>query len=61
MGKLIAYFQEAFHELKKITWPTKKETANYTILVLAVSAGLAAFLGGLDFLFNKILQAVILR
>ncbi|MDD4412392.1 MAG: preprotein translocase subunit SecE [Patescibacteria group bacterium] len=61
MNKLVNYFKEAFHELKKITWPTKKETLNYTILVIAVSIGVAAFLGGLDWVFAKGVEYLINR
>ncbi len=41
--------------MKKVTWPTKKETYNYTVLVIAVSLGMAIFLGILDFLFSKLI------
>jgi len=38
--------------MKKVTWPTKKETKNYTYLVVGVSLAVAAFLGTLDFFFS---------
>jgi preprotein translocase subunit SecE len=38
--------------MKKVTWPTKKETYNYTVLVIAISLIVAAFLGALDYIFN---------
>lgn len=59
MNKLINYFKEAVQEIKKITWPTKKETTTYTILVLGVSVAIAAFLGGLDWVFTKGLELLI--
>jgi len=46
-------------EMKKVTWPTKTETLNYTILVVSLSIAVAFFLGGLDFIFSKILAIVI--
>lgn len=61
MDKLINFFKDAIQELKKITWPTKKETTNYTILVLAMTTGLALFLGGLDWLFNSIVMRIVAR
>ena len=59
MNKITKYLQESIEEFKKVTWPTKKETYNYTILVIAISLGIAAFLGGVDFIFNKILEQII--
>ena len=51
MGKLSNYFKESIIELKKVTWPSKKETYRYTFLVLG-SLLIAVFLGALDFIFN---------
>jgi preprotein translocase subunit SecE len=42
--------------MKKVTWPTKKETYNYTVLVIGISLGTAAFLGALDYVFSTLLQ-----
>ncbi len=48
MDRLINYFKGAIAEMRKVTWPTKKETYNYTLLVVGVSLAMAVFLGGLD-------------
>jgi len=52
MAKLIQYIKDSIAEMKKVTWPTKKETKNYTLLVIGVSLAVAAFLGALDYLFS---------
>ena len=52
MDKLINYLKGAIAEIRKVTWPTRKETYNYTLLVIGVSLAMAAFLGGLDYLFS---------
>jgi preprotein translocase subunit SecE len=52
MDKLIKYLQSSIEEMKKVTWPTRKETRNYTLMVIGISLGVAAVLGGLDFIFN---------
>jgi len=52
MNKLINYIKASIAEMKKVTWPTKKETYNYTVLVIAISLIVAAFLGALDYIFN---------
>ncbi len=59
MNKLTNYIRESVQEMKKVTWPTKKETYNYTLLVIGVSIGVAAFLGILDYIFNFGFQFII--
>jgi preprotein translocase subunit SecE len=51
MNKLLNYIKESYAEMKKVTWPTKKETYRYTVLVIGISVATAAFLGLLDYLF----------
>lgn len=47
------YFRETIGELKKVSWPTRKEATNLTIVVLIVVAAMSAFLGLLDYLFAQ--------
>lgn len=51
-NRLVQYFLDSKAELKKVSWPTRQETIKYTILVIAISLLLAAFLGLLDYLFT---------
>lgn len=53
------YLQETKSELKKVTWPTKKQTINDTLLVLTISLAMAAFIGILDYIFNFSLSQLI--
>lgn len=46
------YFVGAFQEMRKVTWPSKSQTINYSVLVIALSVGMALFFGLLDFVFN---------
>lgn len=46
------YFKDAFHEMKRVVWPTKQQTKHYSIIVITLSIGLAVFFGILDYLFN---------
>ncbi len=48
-------------EIKKVTWPTKKETYEYTILVIGLSLALAALLGAFDYVFSWGLQTILNR
>jgi len=56
---LIQYIKESREELKHVTWPTKKEVKNHTLLVIAVSLGVALFLGAVDYIFNLGLTNII--
>ena len=47
-----SYFIGSYRELKKVTWPTKKQTINYSILVIAMSIGVALFFSVLDYIFD---------
>ena len=59
MNKLSTYIMGSVEEMKKVTWPTKKETQNYTLLVIGISLAVAAFLGALDFLFTWAFEQVV--
>ncbi len=61
MSKLSNYIRESAAEMKKVTWPTKKETYNYTLMVLGVSLGTALFLGALDYIFSWGFNLIIIK
>jgi preprotein translocase subunit SecE len=47
------YFRETIGEMRKVTWPTRKEATSLTIVVLIVIAVMSAFLGILDFIYSR--------
>ncbi len=51
MSKLTNYLKESYAEMKKVTWPSKKETYRLTLLVVGISLATALFLGALDEIF----------
>jgi preprotein translocase subunit SecE len=55
------YFIGSYVEMKKVTWPTKQQTINYSLLVIGLSVGLAIFFAVLDFVFNTGITALIVR
>jgi len=59
MNKLTNYIKGSVEEMKKVTWPTKKETQSYTLLVIGISLSVAAFLGALDFIFTWALGKIV--
>ncbi|MDO8499176.1 MAG: preprotein translocase subunit SecE [bacterium] len=55
------YLVSAYIEMTKVTWPTKKQTINYSLLVILFSLGMAAVLGLLDNIFSWIINLTINR
>jgi len=47
------YINETIGELRKVTWPTRKEATNLTAIVIVVTVAVGLFLGLLDFLYTK--------
>ena len=58
--KLSSFLKEVRLEMKKVNWPARKETIKYTLIIVGVSLVVAAFLGGLDFLFSSLINRFIL-
>jgi len=58
-NRIVQYIKESKSEMKKVTWPTKKETVKHTMIVIGVSLGVAVFLGALDYIFSKVISAII--
>jgi len=59
--KILEYFSEVKLELTKVTWPKKDEIIRLTLIVLAISAIVGVFSGGLDFLFTKMLSIFVVK
>ena len=56
---IVAYFRKTLAELKRVRWPTFEQGWAMTKIVLAVTFGMAIFLGVLDFFFGWLLGGVI--
>jgi preprotein translocase subunit SecE len=50
------YFNETVGELRKVSWPTRQEAVQLTILVLIVMVFMGAFLGLMDLLAGHALN-----
>jgi len=60
-SKIIIFFKEVKLELKRVNWPTIKETLENTVIVILISFAVAILLGGADFIFKEILNRFILK
>ena len=52
-------FKNMWHELKKVTWPTRKEWLNCTLIVLAFMVFMGLVIGLLDLGASKLVQLII--
>ena len=59
MENIKRYFKEVIQELKKVNWPTRKETIRYTLGVLGLSFAVAIILGFIDFGLIRAMSVVI--
>ena len=55
----IRFVKEAISELKKVVWPTKEQVVRLTLIVIVVSVIAGLLMGGLDFIFTKLLALII--
>ena len=53
------YLVESRAEIKKVTWPTKKEARVTSIAVLILVAVMSIFLGLVDFGWTKIIELIL--
>ena len=43
-------------ELKKVTWPSRQETINLTLVVIGISVALGVVLGGVDLVLSEVFR-----
>jgi preprotein translocase subunit SecE len=51
--KIVQFLREVRVEIKKVTWPTRKETLASTAVVLITTFIIAFFLGFVDYLLSS--------
>ncbi|MFH1776188.1 MAG: preprotein translocase subunit SecE [Candidatus Omnitrophota bacterium] len=57
--KIKGYFQEVGQELKKVSWSTKDELINSTIVIIVSVALLAVFVWIFDLIFSFLMKIII--
>ena len=50
---LVDYLKDTKVEMKHVSWPTQRQAATFTVLVIVFSVVVAVVLGLADFLFSK--------
>ena len=56
-----AFIAEVRSELKKVTWPSRKEVYSTTLVVIATSILFGFYLWGLDLVFSRVMSLVLAR
>jgi len=59
VAKAIQFLLEVRGEVKKVTWPSKKEAVGGAAVVLVVVLIMAVFLGVVDLILSKIVEALL--
>ncbi|GFH63327.1 MAG: preprotein translocase subunit SecE [Candidatus Desulfovibrio kirbyi] len=57
--RLVRYLEDAKGELRKITWPTLKETRKATLAVLGFVAVMAVILGLVDLGLSSLIKTIL--
>ena len=57
--RVAEYLRDTRGELRKVSWPTRKQATNLTAIVLAVTVAMAIFLGALDFIFASLISLIV--
>jgi preprotein translocase subunit SecE len=53
------FIQEVIAEFHKVTWPSRAELINSTVVVIAVTVVLAFFLGGVDIVLARVVERIL--
>ena len=56
---LMKFLRDVRIEMGKVTWPTRKDLAQSTLVVLVAVAIATAYSGVLDFVFSKVVDTVL--
>jgi preprotein translocase subunit SecE len=59
LQKVSGFFQEFKTEMKKVTWPGRKETAASTVVVIITVLIIVLFLGLVDYALGRIVYSVL--
>lgn len=55
------FARDIIAELKKVTWPSAQQVRELTIVVIILSTIVGVLLGGIDWVFSKLVEAFLLN
>ena len=53
------FVQEVLLEFRRVTWPSRQELINSTVVVITVTVVVALFLGGVDIVLARIVERIL--
>ncbi len=59
IARVQEFFREVLLEFKRVTWPSRQELVNSTVIVIVVTLVLAVFLGGVDIGLTKVVERIL--
>lgn len=59
LKKIRDYLKNVYYEMRKVTWPTRSEVTNSTIVVVVISLIVAVIIFALDTVFTTVLGLVL--
>ncbi len=59
LGKVTAVFRDSYAELKRVTWPSRKEIFGSMLVVFIVVGIIMLFIALFDFLLSVIVRALV--
>ena len=58
MTRIRRYLDEVWSELKKVSWPTRDQVRNLTVLVFAISLVVGVYITELDTVFRGFISVI---
>lgn len=59
MSKLLGFIRESKAELKKVTWPTRKQVVHSTIAIVVLTCIVGVFLGVVDLALSAAVSGIL--
>ena len=56
---IVQYLRETWFELKKVSWPTRQEALNLTVMVVLVTTFLAIVLSLMDWVITEAFRLIL--
>ncbi len=59
MSRIRRFINESWSELRKVSWPTREQVRNLTVLVFAVSFAVGVYITVLDSVFQSMIGFIV--
>lgn len=59
MQRLMSFFRDTVREMKKVSWPKRKELTRYTITVMATVTFFAIFFAVIDLGISELIRLIL--